>query len=440
MQAQTINEIYRTVIPDEAISPDSPYYVDLNAARGVDLDLASQIMKFIRGTRPGYFHRHLVSGHRGSGKSTELNSLRKKLENEGFLVVVLDVEKTLDIADIEYLDLILAATSQIAITAREKGIIFHEALLNNIGEWFAQTLEIREIGESVEHRLDASLGVDAPLLLKLLAVVTGQIKSGSSTRKETRLTLENRLEEFISRVTDFINDITVRIKGTYKGLVLIVDSLEKMPLRVIRDEITNHSQLFIEHAEQLKSIPCHTIYTVPVSLLHERNLGIYTNFDLIPMISIATPDRKPHQRGKDLLFEVIGKRVNIATLFENPALVYQLIDFSGGVVRDLLRLLLFAATFTPDEQTQISEKAVESAIRKLTREYDLLIHKEDLPLLVKLPANPHLAIDDKLAKLMYNRLVLGYINGKNWLALHPGVQNSAVYKAYLGQQGVNRKD
>ena len=414
MQAQTIDEIYRTVIPDDPVSPDSPHYVNLNAARGEDLDLASQIAKIIRSAPAGNFHRHLVTGHRGSGKSTELNSLKAKLERENFLVVVLDVEKTLDVADIEYLDLIVAATGQIGMAAREKGITVDERLLDNIGQWFAQTVVVSDVGESVEHRLDVSLGVDAPLLLRLLAIVTGQIKSGSSTREETRRTLENRLGELISRVTEYINDVTVRLQNKdYKGLVLIVDSLEKMPLKAISEQITNHSQLFIEHAEQLKSLPCHTIYTVPVSLLHERNLGIYTNFDLIPMVSINKPEGQPYQPGKDLLYEAVEKRINITKLFERADLVYRLVNKSGGVIRDLMRLLLFAATYTPDDQAKISEKAVESAIRKLVREYDLLIHQDDLEILVKVPGSPHLAISRELARMMYNRLVLGYINGDN---------------------------
>jgi hypothetical protein len=54
---------------------------------------------------------------------------------------------------------------------------------------------------------------------------------------------------------------------------------------------TSHSLLFVEHSEQLKALRCHVVYTVPISLLYNRNLGMaFTNVDVIPMVKITKDD------------------------------------------------------------------------------------------------------------------------------------------------------
>jgi len=432
MQAQTIAEIYRTVIPDQPVTPDHPYYVDLNAARGDKKGLAALIARRVQETRP-HFHRHLVTGHLGSGKSTELASLRIKLEAQGYLVVFLDIEETLGIGDVTFVDLMVAIIQALEETAQANKVKINRQLMDNIGKWFAETFIVTEEGETVEHRLDTSLGVEIPLLLRAVLLVTGQVKSASATRMETRRRLENRLDDLIQRMGEMVNDLTVQAKKkNFAGLVVIVDSMEKIYLRIINETTTNHSLLFVNHAEQLKSLPCHTIYTVPVSLLNERNLeDSFNDFDLIPMISIKTPEGQS-ALGRKRLYEVVEKRLSIAALFEPSRLVYDLVEASGGVIRDLMRLLLFAADYTPDDG-KIGEQAVREAIRKLTREYDRLIHRDDLPLLVEVARNRHVSMNKELARLMYNKLVLRYINGDDWLALHPAVQQTPTFRAYLQQ-------
>lgn len=73
-------------------------------------------------------------------------------------------------------------------------------------------------------------------------------------------------------------------------------------------------------------------------------------------------------------------------------------------------------------------RTVERAKNKLVREYERLIHQEDLPLLEEVDRNPHLAGSDLLGRLLYNRLVLPYVNGENWLRVHPAVLESSTWK------------
>lgn len=429
--AQNLTELYATVNPDEPLPPKDPRFVDFSAARGCE-DMVALISRRISTAVSPHYHRRLVTGHRGSGKSTELRRLQAELEKAGFLVAYLDVEVTLDLADLEYLDVLAAVAYKLDEVARTQKLKVDPALMRDIAAWFSEvvvTAEQREEGE-MSVKAEAGVGVKIPQLARLLASVTGQIRSGSSTRKQIRQKLENRLDDFIRRLNELVHDITHRAqKAGRRGLVVIVDSMEKMPIKMLDEQgLTNHALLFVEHAEQLKSLPCHLIATVPVSLLNDRNLGIaFTDIDLIPMVKVVTRDRSQAQEGRDLLFDAVARRADIPHIFTDPAVVYSLIDSSGGVLRDLMRLLLFAADYARLDE-KIGQNEAEQAFRKLIREYDRLIQQEDLEVLLAVRRNPFTASSSTLSRLMYNRLVLPYFNDEQWVGLHPAVVEAPSFR------------
>ena len=435
--AHKIAELYQTVYPDEPLISDDSRYVDFSPARGRE-DVVSLISRRVTTAVSPRCHQSLLTGHRGSGKSTELHRLEASLKTAGFLVAYVDVEVTLDLADIEYLDVLLAIAYQLFITSYQNSIPVNDKLLKNVEDWFSEVVSIssEQYDKELTNQLKAQVGIEVPFLVRILTSATGQIRSGSTSRQEIRHKLEQRLDDLINRLSLLVNDITENARRVgFKGLVMIVDSLEKMPLKILDSSgFTNQSLLFVEHAEQLKAIPCHLVATVPVTLLNDRNLGIaFTEIDLIPMIKIATHQQNPWQAGQELLFDAVSRRVDVGALFTSPQLVYSLINATGGVIRDLMRLLLFAADYTPLEGS-ISEQAVESAIRKLIREYDRLIQQADLPTLVAVLKNPHLPGSSDLSRMMYNRLVLPYINDDNWKTLHPAVQASPTFRSFIDYQ------
>ncbi len=442
--ARTLTELYQAVKPDESLPPDDERHVDLGPARG-DENPVAQIERRVIVSRPPDYHCCLLTGHRGSGKSTELRRLQADLERQKFLVAMLDVQVTLDLADVEYLDVLLAIAQSLENVARKHNLELSQNLLQDVTDWFfsAEIVTREEVRES-ERILgaDYALGVQAPLFAKMMATLTSKIRTGSNHRKQIRIKVERRLEDLVSRLNMLVDNVREQAKkaGYHRGLVIIVDSLEKMMLKKIGEQrMTNHAMLFVEHAEHLRGLPCHTVYTVPVSLLHDRNLNnTYENVHLIPMVKVATPQHEHWDAGRDLLYQVVEKRLDIDAIFADSQLVYRLIDASGGVVRDLMHLILYAADYVPID-TRINEQAVEKAIRKLVRIYDLLIHKKDLELLLEISKNPHVGISSEMTDLMYNRLVLPYDNDENWRDVHPAVRQAATFRAYIRQQMVRQQ-
>jgi energy-coupling factor transporter ATP-binding protein EcfA2 len=431
-KASRINEIYQLVDPEEPISRADPRYVDLSSARG-DEDFARYILRRVRNSRPGQYHCHLVTGHRGCGKSTELLSLKAELEKERFLVAYVDAYETLDIADVEYLDVLIAVITAWTELAREHGLPVRQELVKDIERWFAETelVEVHTEEGEISAAGGAELKAEIPFLARLFMDVRSQLRSGDLVRKEVRQKIERRLSDFLDRTNLLLDQIGVlaRQRG-YAGLVTIVDNLEKIPLKLLdaQSGLTNHAAIFVEHAEALKAPHSHLIYTVPVTLLNDRNLGMaYPDLDMLPMVKIIAADGSPYPPGIKLLEQVIRQRVDVEAVFSDPNALKELIRMSGGVLRDLFRLILFATDYAP-EDGKIEAGHIQRAIRKLIREYDLLIHEEDLEVLKKILRNPHPPSSNRLARLMYNRLVLPYQNQEPWVAVHPAVRESPTFQ------------
>jgi len=101
--ATTLREAYQATDPRPLQSGD-PYFVDLASARGSAATV--RLRQMIENCAPGNYSPIAFSGHRGSGKSTELRQLEQALGPSCFMLY-LDVNEFLDAADVDYTDLFL---------------------------------------------------------------------------------------------------------------------------------------------------------------------------------------------------------------------------------------------------------------------------------------------------------------------------------------------
>lgn len=433
---RTVDEAYHACHPDLALEAGDPRYVPLTPVRG-GFDLAVTITYNIRRTPPGFFHQQLVTGHRGCGKSTELKQLQARLREEGFFAVYVDAETILDLGDLTYLDVLVALTQELEEALRGEKIAISRRLRQDLDAWFADVILTEEQRRDVERSLQTDFGVgpQIPPLARMLAAITGQIRSGSSQRVEIRRRLEQNLRVFVQRLNDLVDDARVRLgrKG-WKDLVFIVDGLEKMHYAPLPDGQSTHSALFVAHAEQLKSIHSHVIYTVPISLVFNANLGdAFPDPTLvIPMVKLTESDGcTPYEPGRQALFEVVARRVDIAEVFESEDLVWQLIEASGGSVRDLMRLMRLACYGATD---RIRAAHVGRAVQELIREYDRLVQDSDLERLAAIARERRVPGDDASARLLHLRLVLEYQNDERWADLHPAVRRTPRLRHLLERE------
>jgi hypothetical protein len=107
------------------------------------------------------------------------------------------------------------------------------------------------------------------------------------------------------------------------------NNLDRVTYKDLGDGRTSHDALFIEHGDQLCGLRCHTVYTVPISMMYgmsARNLdGIFARSHVLPMIK---SHRSRAQGGGDepagmgRLRDIIGQRVDADALCEPEAVEY----------------------------------------------------------------------------------------------------------------------
>lgn len=424
MPATNLDDLYRACDPEKPLAADDKeHYVDLSGVRGTK-NLANSITRQITRSQSGY-HQQLVTGHRGCGKSTELLRLKATLEDRQFFTVYLDVEDVIDLVEIDYLDVLLAIARAVEEQTRSRGFPLNDALLDDLYLWFADKVLEKTEKTDFESELQAKVQADGgiPLIARLLARFTAQIKTASSQRTTTRQVLERELPVFVDKLNALISDARRHVqKAGHIDIVIIVDGLEKMHYRLVQqnDEsdasvlsraTSTHDMLFLHHAEQLKAPRCHLVYTVPISLAFNANLRDVFDIFVIPMV-------KTNAEGLAKLTEIIERRVNVAAVFESPGLLQQLAQLSGGVVRDLMHLMRLASDTDADK---IGDNEVKYACTTLIKDYDRTLRNADIDALRQVHREQRVQADKRFERLLNLRTVLEYENGERWAAVHPAV-------------------
>lgn len=95
------------------------YYVDLAPVRKTEaIEGVNTVLDF---QEPGEFCTILFTGHRGCGKSTELQRIRRQWEQD-YRVIYLEANEETDINNAEYTDFYLVVIKQVEFALREMGL------------------------------------------------------------------------------------------------------------------------------------------------------------------------------------------------------------------------------------------------------------------------------------------------------------------------------
>ncbi|MCP4695927.1 MAG: hypothetical protein GY862_03615 [Gammaproteobacteria bacterium] len=425
------DRVYQVCDPEEPLPVDDPRYVDLAEVRGIK-NIAASIARNIHRSDEDKYVRLLLAGHRGSGKSTELFRLQKALQDQRCFTVYVDTQEQLNLGEVTYLDVLLLIAKETESALRENNMPLPKSLLEGLSDWFAEKIseeqQVKELKAEVNAKAEA--GMKIPFFAKLLARSAAEFKVAGSRRLTIREKLERELPAFVYQLNLLISAARNRVqKGGFGNLALIVDGLEKMPYRTNKDGISSHAELFVHHAEQLKSPACHVIYTLPVSLVYNANLGNdYDDIIVLPMI-------KTSEEGIAKLCQIVEKRVDINAVFSRRAQVEQLAQLSGGVIRDLMRLVRLS---TDTDEEKITDEEIDYASKTMVREYDRMLRDEDLEVLRLVKKNKRVPADEIYARLLNLRLILEYHNGNRWADLHPALEQiSWVRQALAAQEAEN---
>lgn len=415
-----LKRIYQVFDPAPLTADETDLYVDLDKVRGSS-GLVNKLAQTIR--LSGKPTCQLLAGHRGSGKSTELQRLQGKLEigPEKFFTVFCEILEDIEPNDVDFPDVLIAIIRQMADQ-------FHKRLKIRLkpGYFKQRWEEIKNLLGSDVDFTKAELGVG-------LAKFSAAIKSSPNTRIEIRKNLEPRTNSWIDAANDVISDAALKLSNkNYVGLAIIVDGLDKMTLRPHpKVGCSTAEYLFAERHAQLTAFNCHLIYTMPIALAYscrERDIANLYGCaapPVVPMTMIFDDTGRKNKAGFVKFRDLIRRRLKKAgakenDVFDNNSTRDKIIEYSGGQPRELITLIRDSII---EAELPITLSTIEKVARKARHAYARQLRQEHWTIIEQVRRDHALRRNEEndllYMELLDNRAILQYENGGEWYGLNP---------------------
>jgi hypothetical protein len=422
MDFATQKRYFNRCDPFEALKPEDNRNLDLDnfsrgQARGASWveRLAGRIE---RSDKPVF---ELFTGLPGSGKSTELQRLAKRLERPDrahLLPVLADADQLIDQAnEIDVPEILSALLLRVEATVLEKegkdpGQALEDGFFTRLWTWLRNT--------------DLELG-KGEFTIPSGPKLVFELRTRPSLRQKVRSVVTAHLTYFLGEVRKELKLLEGRAIGCgYTGLVVVFDSLEKMRgtsanWRQVLDSV---EQLFAAGAPHLR-LPVHVLYTIPAALVTRRVEAVH----FIPMIKLQDRAGVSFTPGYEAARELVRCRIPDDVLGELlgekcEERIRELIAWSGGYPREIVRLLQNAFTLP---QVPLPDGDFQGLWNELLDAYRRAVPSEAFPWLARVARERYLTLEDdrhrESADLMLsNNALLRYLNDRDWFDLHPAVR------------------
>lgn len=411
-------------LEDKALEPTDAFYVPFQQQMHPGADPIEEMATRIVWSQSSSVH--LLSGQRGSGKSTELRRLRTLLLSEGCHVVLLDMRdymnmtKPVEITD--FLVSIMAALTD-TLDALDKRLL-QELFKKRILDFIDQRMELKEM------KGELALG---PLKLGIGA----SLKEDPSFKGKLQQALRGHMAQVVKQAHDFAADVVGEIRKRTgeeeRKVVLLVDSVEQ--LRAEGSEEANAlyksvEELFFGHADALQLPLLHVVYTIPPYLVPlvpglGRVLGGGTVFSLAS-IKVRGRDGDKLPQGLSFMERIMEKRgANWQDVFTREQL-HRMALSTGGDLRDFFRLAqscIVKAAMSPQGKLPLQDMTIDDAENHLRRDM-LPLADADKEWLKRINQTKQTGLKEiqhlpQLARFLDTHLVLNYRNGDDWYDVHP---------------------
>ena len=436
---KTLDAAYKYCDPRLSLAPesDASLHADLAATRGGDR--LGEIRRAIRRAGDDLGSLHLLSGHMGSGKTTELRRLACDLgrEEPHPTVVYFDAEALLrlPVADLEDiligLWLVLSGDGPAPLpdAVPMPGDVGQRAK-TLLGTWWRDRIRNQLV------RLSADLPDD---VVQCLRAVLAQLKGAASTDSEPspwRLALRPVAQTLL----EGLNAAIAEMRGDDgPPVVFVVDQLEKL------QPGPHVESLYGQRLVDLKLLHAHVVMTVPLHLLCYGATGarliasVYgTGAKVLPMVKVgervALGDG-PYASGIQAMAQLLALRVDFERLFEDGrGAAARIASLSGGSIRHALQLTQSAINL--HDQPKVTAASIDRVAADMTASYERALPDAWVDDVVYVYRHNSFRSECPAAtkgELLYNLFVLEYQNGDSdpWHGVHPLVLKTRKVQARL---------
>ena len=412
---------------------DRQYYIDFSSVRGGRI--VEALGRTIIRLSPDEPTCQLFTGHIGCGKSTELFRLKAQLEQHQFHVVYFESSKDLDMADVDISDILLSIAKAVSESVEAIGIHlkprYFAKLFNDIKDFLQTPIDL-----SAEAEL--SVGI---------AKITAKTKESPQLRDQLRQHLEPRTQSILNAINEEIlgRAIEELKRRGKKGLVVIVDNLDRVAPRPVPSGRSQSEYLFIDRGSQLRGLKCHVVYTVPLALMFSNEYETLKNHlgggvapKVLPMVPIQSRDGSELPRGMALLRQLVLARAFpgvdaqqrltlIQEVFDRPQTLDRLCRVSGGHVRNLLGLLY---NCLQHEDPPLSRGCLESVIKGYRDDLTLAVDEEEWELLSQVVQQQTVRGEREYQVLLRSMFVYEYRDELGrWFGINPALAETPRFRS-----------
>lgn len=358
----------------------------------------------------------LLLGHRGCGKSTELNRMAERLNSEGYSVKIINCSGDLDLLNIVHSDLFILMGEALLNIAEELECKVDKSILKKIMHFWDEGTKYSEYKEAVENSVEAGIEAETPKILGVLKTfikIKADLKYNEETRIEYRKKMTVRTSEWMNMLNSVAEEIVSKTGGKYP--IIIFEDLDKLSPE-------DAWKVFYNYAALLSGMTFPVIYTFPIALSYDPKFAAMESYFIVktlPMIKITTMENQLFKGGISIIREIVEKRANLK-LFEEDALE-RMIQYTGGSLRDLFYVINASAKRAERRKSEtISMEDTERALEELKTSLTRRIERGNYEFLLNIYKGNKEMIENKemLLKMLQASVVLEY-NGKRWHNLHP---------------------
>jgi hypothetical protein len=433
------------------LEPDDQQYVPLYDLPELRNDDPVELLRFAIETNPAPTAQ-LVSGFRGTGKSTELRRLRKVLRDDGHKVLLCDIEDYLNTGQaldpIDFLYAFVLAVSGALVETYAAADPLREGYLTRLKNFLVRTeVEVPEL--SAGAKATGDLG---PLKAETSAGLKLVLKDNPSFRDRARARWQGSIGRLVEEAHAYVNELAETLKADLapeKRVVVIIDSIEHVQgtLDDASKVQASIEQLFTVHSDMLHFPGVHAVYTVhPYLKIKYANIDDYFpqgGLQIVPTVKVRerpdpkTPERlgKPRKTALDAFAQIVEARGEWWHLLGSGAEGRERLDAlvlaSGGHLRDLMRLLAEVVRRTRD--LPASKEVIEAAVSHV-RNQALPIADDDAEWLAEIARSHTTCLPSEtrlpsLARFLDTHRVLCYRNGSEWFDVHPLIRDAVLEQA-----------
>ncbi len=368
-----LRRAYQDLSVEPLTDPSDPRYVPHSAASNTIQAIRSRL-------NPASGRGQIIffSGHRGTGKSTELHRLANQLADE-YTPIHLTIKDFADPANFGVVDYLLAIGSAIARAEPQKTMA----------------------------RQFRSLTID----LGLAAMDSVAFWPNPTLRAEIREKTGTRLQEMLTAINA---DLAAMAKQG-KAPVLVVDDLDKL-------SVDQALALYQGLGANLDKIACSSIHCVPLAMLQSPEIALLPEYhvEILRVLQISSITGELVQESVDVLSSMITRRVP-STWFAEGSLA-ALAEASGGVLRDLIKLTSDCLVeLEISGQNTTSRTMVWNVVNEQSVQRRITIDTDSMEALTAIHASHRISgmSPSTVASLIDRSLVLVHSDAALWYQVHP---------------------